>query len=83
VSSKKQEDTVFFKPGLPLFTHPASKAEPLTDEEIIDAFEKHASLNAIHTNNGQTVFNTLVGVSEGIEFARSIEAAVWEKINAK
>ena len=63
-----------------LFTHPASKPEPLTDEEISEVFEKCASLQAIPGNGRHTVHSALVGVAEGIEFARAVEAAVLEKL---
>jgi hypothetical protein len=61
-----------------LYLHPPVH-QPLSDEEISEVFEKYASLHPVPVNDGFIVFSTLVGLPEGIEFARAIEQAIRGK----
>ena len=55
--------------GTKLFTHPASKVEPLTDEEI---FSHADTFGAFQYGDAQG--------DKRLAFARAIEQAVWEKM---
>ena len=59
--------------GQPLFTHPASKPEPLTDEEILLAISPFY----------KDTLTRRAAIEVSIDEYRAVEAAVWEKMNGE